>query len=402
MKIYGSYGEFYDVMKYEMPRGSFGGDIYLTYYYALDDPMVFETLKTYGYPTDPSKLPGRFFEGVDWRIPSNDPKSCEKAGLPCTGMTVDPNLKPMKQRMLDLGYDYSINPTLVASVRYTHRDLVRTIEDVGTLTSAGEVYFIANPGFGIVADPKTWEAGYPTTPKAKRNYDAVEVRLDQRFAKNYQYAASYTWGRQYGNYSGLASSDENGRTSPNVNRYFDLPWLGYDEKGKYAEGLLATDRGHTFKFFGAYTLNSKVGATTLSPNVAWFAGSPLTTQINAISSVPVYPYGRGDMGRTATYFRTDMNVIHDFKPFKNNEAMKVRFEFTVFNLFNSSSETNRDDYLGHPDDGQLQFENDADIFKGFNTKQIMSTQGIRVSPMYGLTNGFLGPRTVRLQLAIMF
>jgi len=56
-----------------MPRGSFGGDIYLTYYYALDDRTVFNTLKTYGYPSDPSKLPGRFFEGVNWRIPSNDP-----------------------------------------------------------------------------------------------------------------------------------------------------------------------------------------------------------------------------------------------------------------------------------------------------------------------------------------
>ncbi len=127
MRLYGSYGEFYDVMKYEMPRGSFGGDIYLTYYYALDDPTLFNTLRTYGYPSDPSKLPGRFFEGINWRIPSNDPNDS----------TVDPKLKPMKQRMLDLGYDFSINPTLVASVRYTNRRLIRTIEDVGTLTPEG-------------------------------------------------------------------------------------------------------------------------------------------------------------------------------------------------------------------------------------------------------------------------
>jgi hypothetical protein len=392
MRIYGSWGDFYDVMKYEMPRGSFGGDIYLTYYYALDDPTVFNTLKTYGYPSDPSKLPGKFFEGVNWRIPSNDPKD----------PTVDPNLKPMKQRMVDFGAEYSINPSLVASARYTNRRLIRTIEDVGTLGAAGEIYYIANPGEGIVANPKTWDPGFTTTPKAVRHYDAIEFRLDQRFAKSYQYAVSYTWSRQTGNYSGLASSDENGRTSPNVNRYFDLPWLGYTEKGKMADGPLATDRPHTLKFFGAYVLKSKLGNTTFSPNVQLFSGTPLTTEINIISSTPAYPYGRGDMGRLPVFFSSDFNVMHDFKPFSKNESLKVRFEFTIFNLFNSSIVTNKDTILLHPDDGQLTFANDADVFKGFNTKALMAAQGDRVSPTYGLASGFQGPRTVRMQLAFFF
>jgi hypothetical protein len=392
MRIYGSWGDFYDVMKYEMPRGSFGGDIYLTYYYALDDPTVFNTLMTYGYPSDPMKLPGRFFEGVNWRIPSNDPND----------NTVDPELKPMKQRMVDLGFEYSISPTLVASARYTNRRLIRTIEDVGTLGPAGEVYFIANPGLGLTADPRTWDPGIPTTPKAMRHYDAVEFRLDQRFARNFQYAASYTWSRQYGNYSGLASSDENGRTSPNVNRYFDLPWLAYTEQGKMAEGRLATDRPHTFKFFGAYTLRSKLGGTTFSPNVQLYSGVPLTTEINAISSVPLYPYGRGDMGRTPVYFNSDFNIMHEFKPFTNNESLKLRIEFTVFNLFNSSIVTNKDQILIHPDDGQLEFANDADVFKGFNTKALMTAQGDRTNPSYGLASGFQGPRSCRLQISFFF
>jgi len=392
MRIYGSWGDFYDVMKYELPRGSFGGDIYLTYYYAIDDPTIFNTLKTYGYPSDPSKLPGRFFEGVNWRIPSNDPNDS----------TVDPELKPMKQRMIDLGFEYSINPTLVASVRYTNRRLIRTIEDVGTLTPEGEVYYIGNPGFGLVADPKSWEPGYPTTPKAVRHYDAVEFRLDQRFAKNYQYAASYTWSRQVGNYSGLASSDENGRTSPNVNRYFDVPWLGFTEKGVMAEGRLATDRPHTFKLFGAYTLRNRFGGTTFSPNIQLYSGTPLTTQINAISSTPVYPYGRGDMGRLPVFFNADFNVMHDFRPFAKNEALKLRIEFTVFNLFNSSIITNKDQTLLHPDYGQLEFANDTDIFKGFDTKALMNAQGDPISPLYGLASGFQGPRSCRLQISFFF
>ncbi len=392
IRIYGSWGDFYDVMKYEMPRGSFGGDIYITNYYSIDNPSVYKTLYNYGYPSDPKKLPGTMFESVNWRIPSNDPNN----------NTVDPDLKPMKQRMVDLGFDYSINPSMVASIRYTNRRLIRTIEDVGTLGPDGEIYYIANPGEGLTIDPNTWEAGFPMTPKAKRTYDAVEFRIDQRFTKNYQYALSYTWSRQRGNYSGLASSDEDGRTSPNVNRYFDLPWLGYDEKGVMAEGPLATDRPHTLKFFGAYTLKHKLGGTTFSPNIFLYSGSPLTTQINAVSSTPVYPYGRGDMGRLPVYFNTDFNVMHEFKPFTNHENMKLRVELTIFNLFHNGIVTNRfQDYL-HDDDGQLSFDHDADIFKGFNTKQLMAAQDLRIDPQYGLDSSWQSPRSLRMQVAFFF
>lgn len=397
MRFYASFGYFYDVMKYEMPRGSFGGDIYLTNYYSLDSPDVYRQLLTTGYPSDPTKLPGKMFEAINWRIPSNDPNDS----------TVDPKLEPMKQRMIDVGYDYSLSSSLVASARYTNRRLIRTIEDVGTLGPDGEIYYIANPGFGLTANPNTWDAGFPTTPKAVRNYDAMEFRLDKRFAKNYQFAASYTWSRSYGNYSGLASSDEDGRTSPNVNRYFDLPWLGYTEQGQMAEGRLATDRPHTFKFFGGYTLKSLLGSTTIAPNVQLYSGVPLTSQINAISSVPVYPYGRGDLGRTPVFYNFDMNVMHDFAPFKAHEAMRLRFEFTVFNLFNSSIVTNKNTTMIHPDDGQLTFANQADIFKGFNTLQLMQTQQVnghsrRISPLYGLASDFQGPRSARLQVSFFF
>jgi outer membrane receptor protein involved in Fe transport len=395
-RIYASFGMFYDVMKYEMPRGSFGGALYKTYYYSLDDPYLIKTNQ--GKAANPLKLPGKLFEAIDWRIPSNS----------VDDNTVDPDLKPMKQRMFDLGYDYSFSPTLVGSVRYTNRRLVRTIEDIGTLTAAGEVYYIGNPGEGLVANPKTWAAGYPTTPKAVRNYDALEFRLDKRFARNYQFAASYTWSRLYGNYSGLASSDEitngtgAGRSSPNVNRYFDVPWLGYTEKGALAEGRLGTDRPNTFKFFGGYTLKSILGATTLSPSFSLFSGTPSTTEVNAISTTPTYPYGRGDMGRTPVYYNIDANLMHEVAPFKNHEAMKFRFEFSVFNLFNSSIVTNYWTQMVHSTDSQIMFDNDTDIFKGFNAKNLIQSQFGRTDPRYGFANAFQSQRQARLQVSFFF
>jgi hypothetical protein len=377
-------------MKYEMPRGSFGGDIWVDYYYSLNDPNWVRTNQ--GVPANPRGLQGTFFEAINNRIPSNDPAN----------NTVDPNLKPMKQQMFDFGFDYSINPTMVGSVRYTNRRLLRTIEDVGTLSSAGEVYYIANPGFGLVADPATWDPGFPTTPKARRDYDAVEFRLDKRFSRSYQFVASYTWSRSFGNYSGLASSDENGRTSPNVNRYFDLPWISYNEQGRIAEGRLGTDRPHTFKFFGGYTLKSKVGSTTFAPSIALYSGTPLTTNVNVISSTPAYPYGRGDLGRTPFFHNFDFNVMHDFTPFKQWESTRIRFEFTVFNLFNSGTVTDKAVNLVHPDDGQLQFENQADFFKGWNAKQMIADQYGRTDPTFGLANAWQAPRSARLQLSFIF
>ena len=61
----------------------------------------------------------------------------------------------------------------------------------------------------------------PDQPRPKRVYDGLEFRLRKRFADNWYMTSTYTWSRLYGNYSGLASSDENGRTSPNVNRFVD-------------------------------------------------------------------------------------------------------------------------------------------------------------------------------------
>lgn len=390
-RIYASWGQFYDVMKYEMPRGSFGGDIYFDYYYTLDDPQAVKLNQ--GIPSGPTDFQGgKFLEYINWRIPSNDPEN----------NTIEPDLKPMKQRMFDVGYEYSVNSSLVASARYTNRRLIRTIEDVGTLGPAGEIYYIANPGFGLTADPATWEPGIPTTPKAKREYDAFELRLDKRFSRSYQFAMSYTWSRQHGNYAGLASSDENGRTSPNVNRYFDLPWIGYTERGQFAEGPLATDRPHTFKFFGGYTLNSKVGATTFSPNIILYSGIPLTSEANVVSSTPAFPYGRANLGRTPVFFNTDFNLMHDFKPFTSNESMKMRVELTVFNLFNTNTVTNRSVALLHPNDGFIGFDDHADVFKGFNTLALMQQQDIRVSPAYNWASGFQSPRGLRLQLSWFF
>ena len=64
--MFGSWGVFYDIFKLELPRGSFGGDKWLEYYYTLD---------TYDWPnlvdsaSCPPACPGTLHPRTD-RLPS--------------------------------------------------------------------------------------------------------------------------------------------------------------------------------------------------------------------------------------------------------------------------------------------------------------------------------------------
>ena len=392
MKIFGSYSVAYDLFKYELPRGSFGGDKWKDYYYTLTTPNIYDIKVTPGSSGDAGTFPGRLIETVDNRIPSNDPKN----------NLIDPDLKPVKNYQLDFGFEKTFAGNYLFRSRYTHKELLRTIEDVGILTPLGEQYYIANPGFGYTIDPKKFPAGYPAnvTPKAKRQYDAVELSLNKRFKQVYV-NGSYTWSRLYGNYSGLASSDENGRTSPNVNRYFDEAFMVYDQRGKLVYGNLATDRPHTFKLFTSYDKKWMGGTTHFAPVINWYSGTPITTELG-VNGVPVYPNGRGDLGRTPRFFQTDFLLTHDVRV-KGSEQMFFRFEANISNLFNNASVTNINAAYDHPNDGGIQFDNTADIFKGYtNYKSIMTAQDVRVNPQYRMASAYQGPRNIRLGFHFFF
>ncbi len=83
-------------------------------------------------------------------------------------------------------------------------------------------------------------------------------RLSNRWYTN----ASYTYSSLRGNYSGLSSSDENGRNSPSVNRFFDGQYMSFDQTGEALTGDLGTDHPHQFEVPAAYQmpLGTQIGA----------------------------------------------------------------------------------------------------------------------------------------------
>ena len=345
-KLFASYGWFYDRFKYELPRGSFGGDFFRRdYFEILPSRAAFTNYTRQAIIGTNPDLPGGnclianstgfSICQADFRIPTN----LVGADIFETG-AIDPDIKAARQSEYTIGLERQLTNTMLLAARYTHKQVDRAVEDVGVFNAAGsEAYIIGNPGFGLVCEIATG-GGYPC-PKAQRDYDALEVRVDKRATK-YFFNASYTYSRLFGNYSGLASSDELGRSSPNVNRFFDLPFVGFNANGDPDNGRLGTDRPHVFKAFGGYTFNfaGNSNATTVSAFTTVQSGTPLTTQYSLYSVTSAVLFRRGDLGRTELFTETDFNVAHTYKFGRDNRFSLQPF-LNIRNLFNEENELTR-------------------------------------------------------------
>ncbi|WP_291981457.1 TonB-dependent receptor [Luteitalea sp.] len=336
-KIFASFNKFQDRLKFELPRGSFGGDFFRNDYFEIMPGNVaydFYTInRILGSNTDVlgGQCPIVNSTGLsrcqyDFRIASNDPNADIYTGK------VDPDLKPFTQTEFTAGLERELLSSYLLSVRYTRKSVDHAIEDAGFPTAEGsEAYIIGNPGEGLHAETAR-QFGYAKTTKPERIYDALETRLERRFANNFQFTAAYTYSKLQGNYSGLASSDENGRTSPGVNRFFDLPHLGFTTAGTPDNGVLATDRPHVLNLFGSYLFNWGANQST---NVAAFttfqSGTPQTTFYTFYAAAVAY--GRNDMGRTPMFTNTDLMLSHRIR----FGSRSVALELNILNLFDEAN-----------------------------------------------------------------
>ncbi len=396
-KLAGSFGLFYDVMKYELARSSFGGDYWWDHVYRLDNPNVFSLGKT-----NPGALGARIISFDNRTIPINE--RGELDGL-------EPNLKPYSTREFNVTLDRQISSRLVAGLRYTRKDLLRAVEDIGVLDAEdNEVYLIGNPGFGetrntkSVYGQKTPNGQEFLVPKATRQYDGVEFRIQGQPAKSVQVLASYTWSRLWGNFSGLANSDENGRADPNISRAFDLPYYYFDSSGsqKNVFGLLGTDRPHSFKLFATYDLKTRAGTTYFGLSQIAYSGIPFSTSV-IYQSAPTYPFGRGDLGRAPVLSETDLAINHAIKL---NERWTLRLEANATNLFNQAAETNRSSQINRTSaitEARLPL---AQFFRGYRLSDFVNPLNRAGFPpyqsVYGLPTAYQGPRGLRFGIRVMF
>lgn len=348
-KIYGSYGWFYDRLKFELPRGLFGGNFFRVDYFpitAANPAYSFYTpariLGTFSDPLgggNPSTSGGLSQLQRDFRIPSNlTPAQFTALGLPVTGIA--PDLKPFRQDEISVGIEREFHRHYVLSARLTRKNVANAIEDHAILgLGESENYPIGNPGSGydLALDKAT---GYAKSAIPQRLYKALELVVNKRLSDHYYFNANYTLGYLFGNYSGLASSDEGGRLSPAVNRFFDYAINGFTATGEKDNGYLATDRRHVFKAYGGYEFArwQKQGHTT---DLSFFyiaqQGTPQTTFVNVVAtSIPLSK--RGDLGRTPTFSQTDFSLTHRYR-FGNDGRYSLAFDINAANAFNQNTVT---------------------------------------------------------------
>jgi len=393
VKIYGSWGRFYDWVKYELARGTFGADVWRTYYRPLDsiDPTVVLGLGNGNMP-GANLWPTAY---QDWRIPAFG------AGV------VDPNIRPMSTYMASAGVEWQLSPKFMAAARYTHNSLRTTIEDIGTLIDGSETYIYGNPGLGTAKMSSPSSASVPSfqIPEAKRTYDALELSFPRRFASRWFASGSYVYSRLWGDYAGLQNSDEvypassylgSGnsqqqattayRPGSSATRAYDLDYYMYDSHGnRDVTGVLGSDKPHTLKLYGAYTLPWKAGESTIGPFFRINSGVPVTTLVQDVQNIPLFVNGRGDLGRTPVFSNTDLLLTHDIK--FGESAKRLHFEFNFQNLFNQKISQLTYMYYNRLRTRSSGMSMNFDFTKGYDYKKLVAA-----SPDAARSTGALDPR----------
>jgi hypothetical protein len=386
-KLYGSWGIFYDITKLRMPIG-FGAQFTSVSWFTLDDP---ELSRIQDNPHCPPECPGRLIQHLDILTgsPINDPDNPE--------IYIDPVLKPMKLQEAVVGVERQLGRNLTVSARYIHKQLDRAVEDAGFWNEDGVYSFaIANPGFGDFATfvPRGGTEALPY-PRARRDYDAVEIGLQRREAHGWSARFFYRWSRLHGNYSGLANSDFRG-SNPNFTSSFDASVMSFDDEGRAVYGPLGTDRPHqiTAQLIYDFAFGTTVGAS-------WFgsSGIPVTRQTSYTAGYgfPVFYQGRGSDGRMPFAGRLDLQLQHRIRLGKRAQ---ITVTATVFNLFGEDRAT--DLYPWQLFAGQHIDIPEHEFFQGVDTEALIEEQGLVTDPLFLMNRFYQPPRTVRLSARFSF
>ncbi len=374
VKVYASYGKFFDIMKLGLTRGSFGSDYWHQCVYALDTTnytSIVPTLTTGAGCPASGPAPGvttgyRFIENLDLRATKADPRD----------PAIQSNMKPVQNHEMVAGLDWALSPTMSFETRYSRKRLDNTIEDMSITDNLG--FYIGNPGSAfadvlhrpVSLDPNAPLVGpfcaeCPGPVPAIRDYDGLEFRLTKQAGSRWFGTVSYTWSRLNGNYAGLTNTDptdgNGGRHSPNNGRAFDLPTMTYLPSGKIDEGPLATDRPNTAKVYGTYRLPWLGQETVFGLGQYFYQGTPISACLPVVgsSSACQWAAGRGNMpilsrdpatgnivqsgidtnARTPAYLQTDFQLTHEIKLSKTHENYRLKVGGNVSNLFNQHAPT---------------------------------------------------------------
>ena len=385
LKVFGSFGVYYDVMKLYIAESVTGGVKWWTSYYTLDNYDWTKIAASGDIKNQADQAAGGTYMGSrNWRHTAFE--------------TIDPNLKPVVQSETSFGVEKKITEEISFSARGVYKHLIRTIEDVGVLEAdaegnMSEMYYQANPGFGyarpVSHGGKLLDKFWPT-PKAKREYLALNITLEKRFSNNWQGGINYTLSSLRGNYGGINSSDETTRWGANQNRYFDLWFERYDIHGKPLDGPQPYDRTHYFRAYGSYAF-----PFGLTVGIVGYgrSGFPRSTTIG-FRDMTVFPENYGDLGRLPFTFYADMYIEYNLKIAKK---YLVNLNATISNVTNTSTIQS---YYDRPNRTQMYATDDEHLAGTYDWRAQIASH--TPDPRYGLASSYFGVMSWRMGARFSF
>lgn len=271
---------------------------------------------------------------------------------PAVIMPEEPDLKAQYYDEITLGYEQSISTDIKISLLGVYR----TLQEAITAGVVQGVFKIGNPGKGVLSD----------FPEAKRDYQALVVAIEKSGGDNFNFLASYTLSRNYGNYEGLYDY-YNQNIVPNINFTFaEASFL------KNATGLLPSDRTHVFKFSGSYRFNfGLIFGTTIT----WQTGTPLSE----IASFGSFIEPRGTSGRTPSIWDINARLIY---PVSFYGKFQTRFILDILHIASTREPVDIDQ--------QLYFNVDR------------NGNPVNLNPNYGIPQRYQPPMSFRLGMEINF
>ena len=278
---------------------------------------------------------------------------------------VDPNIKPMYQDEIILGFQQALAKGWKVGVKYTHRNLKSAMDDIcndegalnwatstGTYTAAQAQAiadaighcFLANPGKPLTANvdldgtgvltPVTIPAAAMLNPIPKRKYDALEISFERAWDKKWSVGGSYVLAYSKGNTEGYVKSDI-GQDDAGISQDWDYPGLM-----EGSDGPLPNDRRHTFKAWGSYqwTPEWRFGGSAMLQSgrpkncLGYYAGTLDGVSI-LYGSSSFYCNGqlnpRGSLGRLPWFHEYNAQVTYT-----PNWAKGVTLQLDVLNILN--------------------------------------------------------------------
>jgi hypothetical protein len=190
----------------------------------------------------------------------------------------------------------------------------------------------------------------------------------------------------------LASSDEFGRQSPNVERYWDGWFLHRDQNLNETTGQLPTDRPHQIKVYGSYTWDFGL---TFGFYSYLMSGTPVSTMLSMNSMQGYYPVGRFDGGRTPMLSRTDLYVEYNISL---GGQYAVQLNANVSNLFGQQIAQRHYPYYNR----QGIHLSDEQLLATYDYKEEVAKAGVQLHPLYMMPYTYTDGIAVRLGVKFIF